>query len=144
MIETTFIKKDVVIFLHDGSIKQHGGTPGIRDNGLLEGALARPVNRWNYESNDGVDLFDLAAAYAFGITKAHAFYDGNKRTAWVTAATFLALNNVDVEPSVSEAIVQMVSLTKGSLTESGFAEWLRLLRQASSKYYLESSPTILP
>ena len=128
MTGMAFVQKDVVIYLHDSSIKDHGGTPGIRDDGLLDGALARPLNRWNYEGGDGLDVFDVAAAYAFGLTKAHAFHDGNKRTAWITAVTFLALNGIEVIASVSDAIVQIIHLTKGDLTESGFASWLRTIQ----------------
>ena len=125
MTEMSFVQKDVVIYLHDSSIKAHGGTPGLRDDGLLESALGRPPNRWHYEGDTGLDVFDLAAAYAFGLAKAHAFHDGNKRTAWAAAATFLALNSRTIRPRVSDAIVQIVRLTVGGVTEAEFAEWLR-------------------
>ncbi len=122
-----FLQNNVVIYLHDSSIREHGGTPGIRDHGPLENTLARPLNRWNYEADAGPDMFDIAAAYAVGLTKAPAFHDGNKRTAWITAVTFLALNSIETIPRVSNAIVQMVRLTKNDLSESVFANWL--LRQ---------------
>ena len=127
MTGMNFVQKDVVIYLHDSSIKAHGGTPGIRDGGLLDGALSRPLHRWHYEGTTGIDLFDLAAAYSFGLTKAPAFLDGNKRTAWITAVTFLALHGAGLNPRVSDAIVHMVRLTTGDLAESEFAAWLRKL-----------------
>ena len=120
-----FVQKDVVTYLHDSSIREHGGIPGTRDPGLLENALARPLNRWNYKANAGLDMFDIAAAYAFGLTKAHAFHDGNKRTAWITAVSFLALNGIEIIPRLSDAIVQIVCLTKNDLSEADFAKCLR-------------------
>ncbi len=128
MTAMSFVQKDVVIYLHDSSIKAHGGTPGLRDDGLLESALGRPLNRWHYEGEAGLDVFDLASAYGFGLSKAHAFHDCNKRTAWATAATFLALNGAFIRPRVSDAIVQMVRLTAGGLNEAEFADWLRGLQ----------------
>ena len=120
-----FVQKDVVTYLHDSSIREPGGIPGTHDLGLLENALARPLNRWNYEANAGLDMFDIAAAYAFSLTKAHAFHDGNKRTAWITAVSFLALNGIEIIPRVSDAIVQIVCLTKNDLSEADFAKCLR-------------------
>ena len=111
-----------VVTVHDRQISRHGGTPGIRDFGLLEMGCARPLNRHAYGTTD---LFELAAAYAFGIAKAHAFVDGNKRTAFVTAIGFLRMNGQAFRAAQTEIVRQMEDLASGALSEEGFADWLR-------------------
>lgn len=111
-----------VIVIHDRQIARHGGAPRIRDRGLLENGLARPINRHGF---GGEDLFRLAANYAFGIAKAHAFVDGNKRTAFVTAITFLALNGVGFAAPPNEVVRYMEDLAASVVSEDEFAEWLR-------------------
>ena len=111
-----------VIIIHDRQISRHGGASGIRDRTLLEGGLARPLNRHGFGE---ADLHVLAANYAFGIAKAHAFVDGNKRTAFVTAVTFLALNGVGFQAPPVEVVRNMEDLASGDLSEDGFAAWLR-------------------
>lgn len=110
-----------VITFHDRQIARHGGAPGIRDQSLLEAACARPVNRAAYGEGN---LQDLAAAYAFGISKAQAFFDGNKRTAFVTALTFLRLNGLQMRPDPAEGVRMMEELAAGSVTEAGFGAWV--------------------
>jgi len=110
-----------VITFHDRQIARHGGAPGIRDLTLLEGACARPVNRAAYGEGD---LHTLAAAYAFGIAKAHAFVDGNKRTAFVTTLTFLRLNGLQMRPEPADGVRMIEDLAAGGVTEAIFAEWL--------------------
>ncbi len=110
-----------VITFHDRQITRHGGAPGLRDPGLLEAACGRPLNRAAYGETD---LHILAAAYAFGICKAHAFIDGNKRTAFVTTVTFLRLNALQMQPTPVEGVRMMEGLAAGDVTEAGFAEWL--------------------
>lgn len=110
-----------VITFHDRQIARHGGAPGLRDPALLEAACARPVNRATYGEGD---LHVLAAAYAFGICKAHAFVDGNKRTAFVTTLTFLRLNGLQMRPDPAEGVRKMEDLASGALTEDAFAAWL--------------------
>ena len=108
--------------IHDRQIARHGGASGTRDPALLEMGCARALNRAVYED---ADLFDIAAAYAYGIAKAHAFVDGNKRTAFVAAFTFLRLNGVFVRPDPGMGVRRMEDLASGDLTEEAFAAWLR-------------------
>ncbi len=113
----------VVDASHLDQLREHGGMPGIRDDGGLEAALARPRQKWNYQPDS--DLATLAAAYAFGIAKAHPFSDGNKRTAFLTAAIFLGLNGRDLDATEAEVVQAMTALAAGSLTEPAMATWIR-------------------
>lgn len=108
--------------IHDRQLAEHGGGVGVRDAGLLESALARPVNRWNYGEDDRCAL---AAAYAFGMARNHPFTDGNKRTAWVLARLFLALNGVTIAFEPEDAIRTMQALAGGELSEEELADWFR-------------------
>lgn len=110
------------VIFHDRQIARHGGAPGIRDIALLEAACARPINQAGYGDPD---VFDLAAAYAFGIAKAHAFIDGNKRTALVTALTFLSLNHANRRPDPLDAVQTIEDLAAGVISEADYADWLR-------------------
>ncbi len=111
-----------VLAFHDRQIVRHGGAAGMRDMALLESGCARPANLAVYGTPD---LFELAAAYAFGIAKAHAFVDGNKRTAFVTAVTFLRLNGQGFRPDPAEGVRMMEDLASGEVSEEAFAKWLR-------------------
>jgi len=108
--------------IHDRQIARHGGASGTRDPALLEMGCARALNRAVHED---ADLFNIAAAYAYGIAKTHAFVDGNKRTAFVAAFTFLRLNGVFVRPDPGMGVRRMEDLASGDLTEEAFAAWLR-------------------
>ncbi|PJI85056.1 death-on-curing protein [Yoonia maricola] len=108
--------------IHDRMITRHGGTPGMRDAALLEMGCARPLNLWAYGEPD---LFELAAGYAFGIAKAHAFIDGNKRTAFQTAFVFLYLNGVDFHGADAAVVSMMEGLADDTVPEAEFARWLR-------------------
>lgn len=110
--------------IHDRQITRHGGASGMRDPALLEMGCARAMNLAAYGSPD---VFDIAAAYAFGISKAHAFVDGNKRTAFVAAFTFLRLNGLNVRPDPSEGVRMMEDLASSTISEASFASWLRAL-----------------
>lgn len=110
-----------VQIIHDRQIARHGGAPGLRDAGLLQNALQRPVNKWQYEQ---ADLFECAAGYAFGIAKAHAFIDGNKRTAFVTGVTFLRLNGWHFAPDAAQGVDYMERLASGGVSEQEFKNWL--------------------
>lgn len=111
-----------VVVIHDRQIARHGGASGTRDRALLEAALARPLNRHAY----GVtDPFVLAAAYAYGIAKAHAFVDGNKRTSFVTAVTFLRLNGFEFRPDPTEGLPIVENLAHDVLSEDDFAQWMK-------------------
>jgi len=108
--------------LHDESLAIHGGASGIRDEGLLEPALNRPINLAAYGDPD---VFDCAAAYAFGLAKNHPFVDGNKRVAFLAAGVFLRLNGWRLQVTQIDAIRTVLALAAGELPENGFAAWLR-------------------
>jgi len=110
-----------VLAIHDEQLAEHGGRPGIRDPGLLDAALARPVNRAAYAE---ATVFDLAAAYAFGIVRNHPFVDGNKRVAFLAAALFLAEHDWEITASDEEVVAAMLSLAGGSTDEESFVVWL--------------------
>jgi death-on-curing protein len=120
--EPRWLDGAVALALHDRQLAEHGGGGGIRDEGLLESALARPLNLW---ASGEPDLASLAAAYAFGVARNHPFVDGNKRTAWVLARLFLALNGVALAYTPEDAIQAMLSLAAGELTEDQMADWFR-------------------
>ncbi len=118
-----WLEPDVVHFLHDQSIREYGGYHGVRDEALLASALNRARNRFEYD--EGCDLCALAAAYAFGLAKNHAFLDGNKRTAWACCVLFLKVNGVEVAAPAVEAVENTVALATSGMSEAAFADWLR-------------------
>ena len=115
--------------IHDRQISRHGGASGTRDPALLEMGCARAMNLAAYGEPDA---FDIAAAYAFGISKAHAFVDGNKRTAFVAAFTFLRLNGHNLRPDPKEGVRMMEDLASSQVTEASFASWLRVMSEQTS------------
>ena len=117
-----FVSRRALELLHDESLAEHGGRPGLRDEGLLESALARPHQLLAYGQPD---LAALAAAYAFGLARNHAFVDGNKRVAFLDTGLFLALNGHRLLTSQADATLTMLALAAGDLTEDEFAQWLR-------------------
>jgi death-on-curing protein len=127
MSEPIWVPNRAVYIIHDRQIARHGGASGLRDEGLLQGALQRPVNKWQYEN---ADIFECASAYAFGIAKAHAFVDGNKRTAFVTSVTFLRLNGWHFVTEPVEGVTFMEDLASGAVSEESFRNWLE---QSSTK-----------
>ena len=108
--------------LHDESLAEHGGAPGLRDEGLFESALARPVNLAAYGSPD---IADLAASYGVGLAKNHPFVDGNKRVAFLATGLFLMLNGQRLKASQAEATMVMLSVAAGTVDEPAFAAWIR-------------------
>lgn len=118
-----FLEPDAVLYLHDQAVRDYGGYHGVRDEGLLHSALNRPRDRLAYEPHS--TLATLAAAYAFGIAKNHAFLDGNKRTAWSCCQLFLKINGAGVRAPPHEAEDNMVALATGEMTEAAFAAWLQ-------------------
>ncbi len=115
-----WVDRRALELLHDESIAEHGGTPGLRDEGLFESALARPLNL------DGQpDLAELAAAYGVGLAKNHPFVDGNKRVAFLAVGLFMAVNGHRLVATQSEATLTMLAVAAGSLDEAAFAAWLR-------------------
>lgn len=125
-IEPVWIETDLALAIHDRQLAEHGGPIGLRDSSGLESALARPRNQWAYGE---IDLCSLAAAHAYGVARNHPFTDGNKRTAWVLARLFLALNDIRISVAPEEAIQMVLALAAGTLAETDIAEWFRL-RQA--------------
>ena len=116
-----WLEKALVLAVHDRQVAEHGGSAGVRDEGLLESALARPQQLHAY----GDPAPDLAAALAYGLARNHPFVDGNKRTAHVAYRTFLELNGAQLEASDEEKYVAMLALAEGKLAERDFAAWLR-------------------
>jgi death-on-curing protein len=117
-----WVTATVAIAAHAEQIAEHGGNEGIRDQGLLDSAMARAVNLAGYGKPD---VADLAAAYAFGIARNHPFVDGNKRTAAVVSETFLMLNGYDLAATDAELVVAFVALAGGELSELEMADWFR-------------------
>lgn len=118
----TWLLKSVVLAIHDEQLAEHGGLGGLRDEARLDAALDRPKKLLAYGSPD---IFDLAAAYAFGLCQGHAFADGNKRTSFVSAELFLALNGYDLHADDAECVMTWISLASSELDESALAQWLR-------------------
>jgi len=122
-----WISKTALLLLHDESLAEHGGAAGVRDEGLLESALARPVNLAAYGTPD---LADLAASYAIGLTKNHGFVDGNKRAAFLAVGLFCALNGCRLVTTQIDATQTMIGVAAGEIDEVTFAAWLRSHLQA--------------
>ena len=120
--EPEWIALELALAIHDRQLAEHGGGEGTRDQGLLESALARPINAWGYGMDD---LASLAAAYAFGVARNHPFIDGNKRTAWVLARLFLQLNGQILDFKPVDAIRAMLALAAGESSEEELAAWFR-------------------
>jgi len=119
-----WLEKALVLAVHDRQVAEHGGSAGVRDEGLLESALARPQQLHAY-GDPAPDLADLAAALAYGLARNHPFVDGNKRTAHVAYRTFLELNGAELAATDEEKYVAMLALAEGKLAEREFAAWLR-------------------
>jgi death-on-curing protein len=119
---TIWLDRLVIEAIHAEQLERHGGGTGIRDPGLLESALARPLNRAGYGEPD---IAELAAVYALGIAKNHPFVDGNKRTAYVALETFIILNGVTFPVSDAEAVVAMIDMASGAMTDDEFITWVR-------------------
>lgn len=118
-----WLTRFVLDAVHDAQLREHGGTPGIRDGGLLDSALARAENKFAYDER--VDLATLAAAYAFGLARNHGYVDGNKRTAFMAAYVFLGLNDTDIEAAEPDVVQTIERLAAGRLSEGALAEWIR-------------------
>ena len=115
--------EDALAFNHKLVAAFGGVAAGARDENLLLAAIARPLNKWHY-ADARPSLFELAAAYAFGIARGHAFHDGNKRTAYFVALTFLEVNGVVCDPPREESLDRMARLAEGTIDEDAFAAWL--------------------
>ncbi len=121
-----WITKSALMLLHGESLATHGGGEGLRDEGLLDSALARPLNLVAYADADAPpDVAALAASYTVGLAKNHPFVDGNKRAAFLATGLFLYLNGYMLKASQTEATITMLAVATGDITEDAFADWLR-------------------
>jgi death on curing protein len=121
--EPTWVPRTAIEAAHADQIRAHGGQLGLRDEGLLDSAIARAQNRWRYEPDS--DLATLAAAYGYGLIKNHPFLDGNKRIGFVTANMFLILNGHEIEAPEPQVVDITLRVADGSLEETEFATWIR-------------------
>jgi len=124
MSEIKWLLEEAVHAIHKRQIAEHGGSDGVRDEGLMLSALARPQNLYAY-SEETPDISALAASLAYGIAKNHPFIDGNKRTALVVSRTFLLLNGFDIKATQEEKYLTFLSLAEGNLSEEELANWFR-------------------
>jgi death on curing protein len=123
--EPNWLSFEQVLAMHSRQLRRFGGAPGLRDEGILRSALERPVNKWQYEQFDGqLDLAVLAAAYAFGLAKNHAFVDGNKRIAFLAMVVFLRKNGVHFAPDQVQSTKIILALAAGEVSEESLARWI--------------------
>ncbi len=120
--EPLWINYEQAIALHARQLRRFGGAAGLRDEGLLRSAIERPINKWRY---DQAPLAELAAAYAFGLARNHAFVDGNKRIAFMAMMVFLIKNGVPFAPDPAHATKIVLSLAAGEVSEEGLTRWIR-------------------
>ena len=123
MREPVWIENEEARIIHQLQLTEHGGASGIRDQGLFESAMDRPKNLFAY-SDPAPTLFQIAAAYAFGLAKNHAFIDGNERTAFVVCLSFLKQNGIVINASPEMRYLTFYALAAGDLTEAELGEWL--------------------
>lgn len=122
MTHSKWVNRQFLLLLHDESLAEHGGASGLRNEGLLDSALARPVNLALYEQPD---IASLAASYCIGLAKNHAFVDGNKRAAFLAVGIFLAINGYRLRATQVEATLAVMGVAAGDMDEASFAQWLR-------------------
>ena len=124
MSQWQWLHEAVVIAMHEEQLAEHGGAVGMRDHGLLQTALARPLQLASYAESPP-DLAALAAAYGYGLAHLHPFIDGNKRTALVATETFIDLHGHQLDATNAECVVAFLALAAGKLSEEDLAKWLR-------------------
>jgi death on curing protein len=120
--EPIWITYEQAIAIHSRQLRRFGGAAGLRDEGMLRSALERPINKWTYEQ---APLAELAAAYAFGLAKNHAFVDGNKRIAFMAMMVFLHKNGVAFNPDPAQSTAIILSLAAGEVSEQSLTRWIR-------------------
>jgi death on curing protein len=120
--EPLWITYEQAIAIHSRQLRRFGGAPGLRDEGMLRSALERPVNKWRYEQSG---MAELAAAYAFGLAKNHAFVDGNKRIAFMAMMVFLLKNDIAFSPDPAQSTAIILALAAGEVSEESLTRWLR-------------------
>lgn len=118
-----WLSRVVVDAVHTDQLREHGGLPGIRDENVLESALARPQQKWHCAG--GTDLATLAAAYGFGLVMNHPYRDGNKRLGLLAIATFLGINGYDLRATDADVVTQILALADNRLSEAELADWIR-------------------
>jgi len=123
MTEPRWISRQALLLKHAESLRLFGGAEGLRDEGMLDSALTRPINAWSYRGE--TSIAQLAAAYAFGLSKNHPFVDGNKRVAFIDYVGFLKLNGFNLVASQPEAYRTMIDLAAGVMSEEEFAAWIQ-------------------
>ena len=121
--EPHWLSRVVIDAIHSDQLREHGGLPGVRDENVLESALARPQQKWHYETQTDVPM--LAAAYAFGLVKGHPYRDGNKRIGFLAMVTFLGINGHELEAPEAEVVVEFLALADGRVSENQLADWIR-------------------
>jgi len=121
--EPRWLARMVVDAIHGDQLREHGGLPGVREENVLESALARPQQKWHYAER--TEIPDLAAAYAFGLVRNHPYRDGNKRIGFLAMATFLGINGYAFEATDAEVVTQFVALAAGDVSEDQLADWIR-------------------
>jgi death-on-curing protein len=120
--EPIWLRKDLVLAVHERLLAEHGGSSGIRDEGLLDSALGRAQNLFAYGNET---IFELGSAYACGIIKNHPFIDGNKRTGFMAAYLFLARNGYELTAAESDVVLKTLSVAEGTMTDEEYAAWLK-------------------
>lgn len=121
--EPRWLSRIVIDAIHSDQLREHGGLTGVRDENVLESALARPQQKWRYEPEADVPM--LAAAYAFGLVKGHPYRDGNKRIGFLAMMTFLGLNGHELDAPDGEVVAEFLALADGSVSENELADWIR-------------------
>jgi death-on-curing protein len=122
--EPRWLSRVVVDAIHSDQLREHGGLRGIRDENVLESALARPKQKWHYAENR--DLASLAAAYGFGLVKNHPYRDGNKRIGFLAIVTFLGVNGYNFSATDVDVVTEVLALAHGRVSEAELADWIRL------------------
>jgi death-on-curing protein len=120
--EPLWLGYEQVVAIHSRQLRRFGGAAGLRDEGMLRSALERPINKRQYEQ---AEIPELAAAYAFGLAKNHAFVDGNKRIAFMAMAVFLRLNGIHFAPAPAHATAIILALAAGEVSEESLTRWIR-------------------
>ena len=120
---TVWLSRRLILAIHSEQLAEHGGAMGLRDPGLLDSALARPLNRAGYGQPD---IAELAALYAIALARNHPFIDGNKRTAYVAMETFLVVNGCRFPVTDADAVVTMLAMASGEIPDEEFISWARL------------------
>jgi death-on-curing protein len=120
--EPRWLTRLIVDAVHNDQIREHGGLPGLRDETGLESALARPLQKWHYQTD--TDVPALAAAYAFGLIKNHPYRDGNKRIGFLSMVTFLGLNGYELTATDTDVVSEFVTLATGNVSEGELTDWV--------------------